>query len=60
MSHDIWDEFEKIAVAQGLISVAEEDGQSGTLPRSYDSLSDDAVRLLYNIKPESREEQEHC
>jgi len=52
MSHDIWDEFEKIAVAQGLISVAEEDGQSGTLPRSYDSLSDDAIRLLYNIEPE--------
>jgi hypothetical protein len=52
MNQDIWDEFEKIAVAQGLISVAEEDGQSGTLPRSYDSLSNDAIRLLYNIEPD--------
>ncbi len=52
MNQDIWDEFEKIAVAQGLISVAEEDGQSGTLPRRYDSLSDDAIRLLYNIEPD--------
>ena len=52
MNQDIWDEFEKIAVAQGLISVAEEDGQSGTLPRSYDSISNDAIRLLYNIEPD--------
>ena len=50
------DEIEKFMykcmLSQGLISVAEEDGQSGTLPRSYDSLSDDAIRLLYNIEPE--------
>ena len=47
---DIWKEFEKIAVAQGLISIADEDKQPKTKTRN--SLSDDAVRLLYNIEPE--------
>ena len=47
---DIWDEFEKMAVLQGLISVADEDTQP--TPKTRDSLSDDAVRLLYNIEPD--------
>jgi hypothetical protein len=50
MNQDIWDEFEKIAVAQGLISVADDDKQPKSKDR--DSLSDDAIRLLYNIEPE--------
>ncbi|MCK9567749.1 hypothetical protein M0R72_02215 [Candidatus Pacearchaeota archaeon] len=50
MNQDIWNEFEKIAVVQGLISVADEDEQPKSKAR--DSLSDDAVRLLYNIEPE--------
>jgi hypothetical protein len=47
---DIWSEFEKLAVAQGLVSIAEDDEQSK--PEARDSLSDDAIRLLYNIDPE--------
>ena len=50
MNQDIWNEFEKIAVAQGLISVADDDEQPKSKAR--DSLSDDAIRLLYNIEPE--------
>jgi len=50
---DIWDEFEKIAVAQGLVVEAEEDGGQRKTPVRYDSLSDDAVRMLYNVEPES-------
>jgi hydroxymethylpyrimidine/phosphomethylpyrimidine kinase len=50
MNHDIWDEFEKIAVSQGLISIADDDEQPKSKAR--DSLSDDAVRLLYNIEPD--------
>lgn len=63
---DIWNEFEKIAVQQGLVS---EDGlvseaqneqneertspEPSKMPDRYDSLSDDAVRLLYNVEPET-------
>lgn len=49
---DIWDEFEKIAVSQGLISVAEDDDDDKPKTKARDSLSDDAIRLLYNIEPE--------
>jgi len=52
MSNDIWGEFEKIAVAQGLISVAADEVEPSKMPARYDSLSDDAIRLLYNIEPE--------
>jgi hypothetical protein len=47
---DVWDEFEKMAVAQGLVSVA--DHVPTKLPDRYDSLSDDAIRLLYNVEPD--------
>jgi hypothetical protein len=55
---DIWNEFEKIAVEQGLISTAAEDGEREQedptkMPARYDSLSDDAIRLLYGVEPES-------
>lgn len=54
---DIWNEFEKIAVEQGLISTAEEEERkqedSSKMPARYDSLSDDAIRLLYGVEPES-------
>lgn len=48
---DIWNEFEKLAVAQGLISLSEDDEPKKT-PARYDSLADDAIRLLYNIEPD--------
>jgi hypothetical protein len=52
---DIWNEFEKIAVEQGLISIADDEKQddSTKMPARYDSLSDDAIRLLYGVEPES-------
>jgi hypothetical protein len=52
---DIWDEFEKTALAQGLISVADDDEENNktTTRRNYESLSDDAIRLLYGIEPEN-------
>lgn len=56
---DIWNEFEKIAVEQGLISVAKEDRKErkqedpAKMPARYDSLSDDAIRLLYGVEPET-------
>jgi hypothetical protein len=61
---DIWNEFEKIAVAQGLVSVDDElvsEAQNkgrkqknpSKMPARYDSLSDDAIRLLYGLEPES-------
>jgi hypothetical protein len=52
---DIWDEFEKTALAQGLISIAEDDKDDNktTTRRNYESLSDDAIRLLYGIEPEN-------
>jgi hypothetical protein len=56
MNQDIWDEFEKIAVAQGLIALSEDD-YSKPLPKRYDSLSDDAIRLLYNIEPEPEKDK---
>lgn len=53
---DIWDEFEKIAVAQGL-AIADEDDQKqenpSEMPTRYDSLTDDAIRLLYGLEPET-------
>jgi hypothetical protein len=52
MSQDIWDEFEKMAVAQGLISVSADDEEQPKSKVRYDSLADDAIRLLYNIEPE--------
>lgn len=57
MSSDIWDEFEKLAVAQGLVSVAEEEEReqedASKMPARYDSISNDAIRLLYGLEPES-------
>lgn len=55
---DIWNEFEKIAVEQGLISTAAENEEREQedptkMPARYDSLSDDAIRLLYGVEPES-------
>lgn len=63
---DIWNEFEKIAVEQGLIELdlvkqAEDDDpnrpynapDASKMPERYDSLADDAIALLYGIKPES-------
>jgi hypothetical protein len=56
---DIWNEFEKIAVEQGLISVGKEDREDrkqedpSEMPARYDSLSDDAIGLLYGITPEN-------
>lgn len=53
--NNTWNEFEKLAVAQGLISTAEDDNEKDvtTTRRNYDSLSDDAIRLLYGLKPEN-------
>ncbi len=54
---DIWNEFEKIAVEQGLISTAKDEEREqedpAKMPARYDSLSDDAIRLLYGVEPES-------
>lgn len=54
---DIWNEFEKLAVTQGLVSVAEEGEReqedASKMPARYDSVSDDAIRLLYGLEPES-------
>lgn len=50
---DIWNEFEKIAVEQGLISEAEEGEKERNKAVRYDSLSDDAIRFLYNLEPEN-------
>lgn len=56
---EIWDEFEKLAITQGLVSVGEDDetydadAQVSRAKSRADSLSDDAVRLLYGLKPES-------
>jgi hypothetical protein len=48
---EIWDEFEKIAIAEGLVSVAEDEPTTKS-PARYDSLSDDAIRFLYGLDPE--------
>jgi hypothetical protein len=57
---EIWNEFEKIAVEQGLIAEAQEDERTerpqedaSKMPARYDSFSNDAIRLLYGLKPES-------
>ncbi len=55
---DIWNEFEKIAVEQGLICTAADESEReqedpAKMPARYDSLSDDAIRLLYGVEPES-------
>lgn len=64
---DIWNEFEKIACAQGLVSVdqdedglvseAQDEGRKqedpSKMPTRYDSVADDAIRLLYGIEPDS-------
>jgi len=57
---EIWNEFEKIAVEQGLIAEAQEDERterpqedSSKMPARYDSISNDAIRLLYGLKPET-------
>jgi hypothetical protein len=49
MSQDIWDDFEKIAIAQGLISEAEKEDEK---PKSRTGLADDAMRFLYGIEPD--------
>lgn len=63
MSSDIWDEFEKIAVAQGLVSLAEDEGREqedpSKMPARYDSLSNDAIRLLYGIEPDLEAQNGH-
>lgn len=53
--NNTWNEFEKLAVEQGLISIAEDDDDKDVSKtrRNYDSLSDDAIRLLYGLKPEN-------
>ena len=48
---DIWNEFERIAVEQGLVTEAQE--KSETSPTRRNSLSDDAIRLLYGLEPET-------
>ena len=56
---DIWNEFEKMAVEQGLVVDAAEEEEKeqvfepSKMPTRYDSLSDDAIRLLYNLEPET-------
>jgi hypothetical protein len=65
---DIWNEFEKIAVEQGLVETdddlvknAKEDDPNrpykapdpSKMPARYDSLADDAIALLYGVQPES-------
>jgi hypothetical protein len=50
---DIWAEFEKIAVSQGLISTAEDDDKKEDKPKSRSGLSEDAISLLYGIEPDS-------
>lgn len=65
---DIWNEFEKIAVEQGLVEAdqdlvknAKEDDPNrpykapdpAKMPVRYDSIADDAIALLYGIQPES-------
>jgi hypothetical protein len=53
---DIWNEFEKMAVDQGLISIAEDERKQedpSKMPARYDSISDDAIRLLYGVEPQS-------
>src|SRR5690606_7934805 len=63
MSSDIWDEFEKIAVAQGLVSLAEDEEREqedpSKMPARYDSLSNDAIRLLYGIEPDFEAQNGH-
>lgn len=49
---DIWDNFEKIAVEQGLISLSEEDEKKDKKP-SRSGLSEDAIRYLYGIEPDN-------
>lgn len=49
MSQDIWDDFEKIAIAQGLISEGEKEDEK---PKSRTGLADDAMRFLYGIEPD--------
>lgn len=49
---DIWNDYEQIAIKQGLISVSAEDRKE-TKTKRYDSTSDDALRFLYNVEPES-------
>lgn len=50
---EIWNEFEKIAAEQGLVTAEDESESVRKTPVRYDSLSDDALRLLYGIEPES-------
>lgn len=49
---EIWNEFEKIALEQGLITLADDDTENSPKAR-YDSLSDDAIRLIYGLEPET-------
>ena len=56
---EIWNEFEKIALEQGLITEAQEDKRQersqedpAKMPARYDSLSNDAIRMLYGLEPE--------
>ena len=51
MSQDIWEEFEKIAISQGLVSEAD---QNDPIPgKTHSESFDDTISLLYGIKPES-------
>lgn len=50
---DIFDEYAKIAVEQGLIKEAAEAGDKTN--QRFDSLSDDDIRSLYGVKPNGEE-----
>lgn len=49
---DIWDDFEKEAISQGLISVEAKDKKTKK-EKTYNKPHDDAIRLLYGIEPET-------
>ena len=51
---DIFDDYAKIAIEQGLIKEASEVGDETN--QRFDSLSDDDIRSLYGVKPNGEEE----
>jgi hypothetical protein len=57
---DVFEEYAKIAVAQGLVKEAglEKKAEEETNPR-YDSLDLDAIEMLYGVKPNGKEDEKH-
>ena len=54
---DIFNEYAKIAIDQGLIKKAQKKNNTKSTKSKYDSVDLDAVQMLYGIKP--NDEQEH-